>query len=491
MVAACSAIDKDIGRIVRRNQRWGAIRGQAGGRNVTGSKEDRASEDRLRVPAGHLPGEHPLRRELNDEVHSRPFEPMGAPVRLSHLAVLTGEQTAGQERAHLARLCAHFKLPPPDPAATQVMIEMGGFALRWERHTEFSTYGFIREGPFGEAFADPIIKRVPSDWLAAIPGALIVAIHVAVEGRGGPRYAATEAGNLLGTQQGGLPGGNALAGSMMSSGAAAAWTDFTIGPDGFSRILVQDYEMGPRRTGRLVRRLLEMETYRMMALLAFPLARDAAPALTKVGEEISNITTALATGQDSRDDRALLDELTRLAAEVERIGARVAYRLGAARAYTALVAQRIEELREARLEGLQTLGEFMNRRFGPAMRTCNSVQQRLDGLAARVARTSELLRTRVDVQMEAQNRDLLRSMNRRAKMQLRLQETVEGLSVVAISYYAAGLLGYAVKGLKSAYWPAAWPISVETVVGAAIPVILILVWTGMRRMRRRLARDDE
>jgi uncharacterized membrane-anchored protein len=447
--------------------------------------EDPVSEDRLPVSPGHLPGEHPLRRDLNDEVHSRPFEPMVAPVRLSHLAVLTGEQTAGQERAHLARLCAHFKVPPPAAIATQVMIDMGGFALRWERHTEFSTYGFIHEGPFEEAFADPIIKRVPPDWLAAIPGALIVAIHVAVEGRGGPRYAAAEAGNLLGA----VPGGNAPAGSLMSSGAAAAWTDFTIGPDGFSRILVQDYEMGPRRTGRLVRRLLELETYRMMALLAFPLARDAAPALTKVGEEISNITTALATGQDSRDDRALLDELTRLAAEVERIGARIAYRLGAARAYTALVAQRIEELRETRLEGLQTLGEFMNRRFAPAMRTCTSVQQRLDGLAARVARTSELLRTRVDVQLEAQNRDLLESMNRRAKMQLRLQETVEGLSVVAISYYAASLLGYAVKGLKSAYWPAAWPFSVEAVVGVAIPVILMLVWTGMRRMRRRLTQD--
>ena len=434
-------------------------------------------------PLGRLPGEHPLRHALNDEVHARPFEPMVAPARISHLAVLTGEQMAGQERAHLARLCAHFGVATPDPKATQMMIDMGGFTLRWERHTEFSTYGFILGGPFAEAFGDPVIRRVPPDWLEAIPGQTIVAIHVAVEARGGPRHGAAEAAALL--------GGNAPAGSMMSSGAAAAWTDFTIGPDGFSRILVQDYEMGPRRTGRLVRRLLELETYRMMALLAFPLARDAGPALTKVGEEISNITTALATGQDSRDDRALLDELTRLAAEVERIGARVAYRLGAAKAYTALVAQRIEELREARLEGLQTLGEFMNRRFLPAMRTCTSVQQRLKGLAARVVRTSELLRNRVDVQLEAQNRDLLRSMNRRAMMQLRLQETVEGLSVVAISYYAAGLLGYAAKGLKDTPLGAGLPVSPELVVGASIPVIFLLVWFGVRRMRRRLTRDVE
>lgn len=464
---------------------------------MSGSTEDPALANRPeafpgqaslgQASLGRLPGEHPLRQALNDEVHARPFEPMVAPARISHLAVLTGEQMASQERAHLARLCAHFDVAPPPPEATQVMIDMGGFALRWERHTEFSTYGFILEGPFGEAFADPVIRRVPPDWLETIPGQTIVAIHVAVEARGGPRYGASEASALLGA----LPGGNAAAGSMMSSGAAAAWTDFTIGPDGFSRILVQDYEMGPRRTGRLVRRLLEMETYRMMALLAFPLARDAGPALTKVGEEISNITTALATGQDSRDDRALLDELTRLAAEVERIGARVAYRLGAAKAYTALVAQRIEELREARLEGLQTLGEFMNRRFLPAMRTCTSVQQRLEGLAARVARTSELLRTRVDVQLEAQNRDLLQSMNRRAMMQLRLQETVEGLSVVAISYYAAGLLGYAMKGLKSTPWGAGLPVSPELVVGAAIPVIFLLVWGGVRGMRRRMTRDVE
>lgn len=426
---------------------------------------------------GSLPVEHPQRRGLHEEVHARPFEPLTAPARLSHLAVLTGEAAAGRERVHLAGLCARFGAPAPSPEATQILVDLGGFRLRWERHTEFSTYGFIVEGGFEEAFADTAVNRVPADWLAGLPGEVIVAMHVAVEGRDAPRRGVSEIAALFGSA--------ALAGSLMSSDAAAAWTDFRIREDGFSRLFVQDYAMGPRRTGRLIRRLLEVETYRMMALLAFPPARAAGPALTRIGDRLTEITGALAHGETNQEDRRLLDDLTGLAAELERLGASLAYRLGAMRAYDALVAQRLEELRENRLEGLQTVAEFLNRRYAPAIRTCESTQSRLDELSVRIGRASDLLRTRVDVHLEAQNRDLLASMNRRAKLQLRLQETVEGLSVAAISYYVIGLLGYLAKGAKTA----GAPLPPDMVTGAAIPAVVALVWLGMRRMRRRLSRQ--
>ena len=433
------------------------------------------SQDQAR--RGRLPAEHPLRRSLHDEVHARPFEPMTAPLRLSHLAVLTGEDKAGQERVHLAALCRRFGVEAPAPDATQVFVDLGGFRLRWERHTEFSTYGFIVEGGFEEAFSDPIINRVPADWLEALPGQVIVALHVAVEGRDAPRRSVSEVDALFGSE--------ALAGSRMSSDAAAGWTDFRICEDGFSRIFVQDYAMGPRRTGRLIRRLLELETYRMMALLAFTPAREAGPALSRIGGRLTDITAAMADSPDNSQDRKLLDELSGLAAELERIGARLAYRLGAMRAYNALVDQRLEEIRENRLEGLQTIAEFLSRRYVPAIRTCESVQLRLDQLTLRVTRASEMLRTRVDVHLEAQNRDLLASMDRRAKLQLRLQETVEGLSVAAISYYVIGLIGYLAKGMKVA----GAPVPPDLVTGAAIPLVVLLVWFGMRRMRRRLSRQ--
>ena len=93
--------------------------------------------------------------------------------------------------------------------------------------------------------------------------------------------------------------------------------------------------------------------------------------------------------------------------------------------------RRIAELREGRVEGMPTLREFVERRLLPAMKTCETVARMQEGLSARISRASELLRTRVDIELERQNQELLAQMNRRAKLQLRLQETVEGLSVVA------------------------------------------------------------
>jgi uncharacterized membrane-anchored protein len=151
------------------------------------------------------------------------------------------------------------------------------------------------------------------------------------------------------------------------------------------------------------------------------------------------------------------------------------------------VATRIEELREARLPGLQTLGEFMARRFSPAVATCASVSQRLRELSERVARASSLLATRVGIARERQNQALLASMNRRARMQLRLQQTVEGLSVAAIAYYASGLAGYLLKGAKAA----GLPIDLDLAVGLLVPLLVVAVYFAVHRARSGLREDDE
>ena len=145
----------------------------------------------------------------------------------------------------------------------------------------------------------------------------------------------------------------------------------------------------------------------------------------------------------------LLDRLTRLEAEIERLAADTHFRFSAACAYYDLVLQRIAELREERIHGLQTFREFVERRLAPAMNTCRAVCGAPgEPGSQRMARATQLLSTRVDVTRERQNQAVLELMNRRAKMQLRLQQTVEGLSVVAITYYLSSLVGYLAKGLR-------------------------------------------
>jgi len=423
-----------------------------------------------------LPPSHPRRVELNDEVHARPYQALQAPQRASYLALLAEPAEREREYAHVAELCKRYGCQAPPPEASYFVADCGAFRLRWERHGEFSSYTVFADAAGGEPFAQAAADALPPEWLAALPGKLIVAAHAALL-PGAEAHPDIEAISPHFS-------GNTLVGAQMADGGAAAFTDFRIHPDGFSRFLLLDRGMGRRRAGRVLQRLLEIETYRMFALLAFPLAREVGTRLAAAERDLAGITELMVT-QESADEPGLLDRLTKLAAAVESALAASSYRFGAARAYYGLVRHRIAELREQRIPGIQTIDEFMQRRLAPAMSTCESVARRQAELSERVARASDLLRTRVDIAREMQNQELLASMNRRARLQLRLQETVEGLSVAAITYYLVGLVGYAAKALKSA----GYAIDPDIAMGVSIPLVALLAAFGIRYVRRSAAKE--
>ncbi|NFV82037.1 DUF3422 family protein [Magnetospirillum aberrantis] len=420
--------------------------------------------------------EHPGRRALAGEVHARPYEQLVAPVRASHVAILHHGLTATDERAFLTELLAAHGVEPPGENAAHLSRDLGALRLKWERHSEFSTYTFLRFDPFDHPFAAPALELAPTDWLERMPGAVIAALHVAVD-----------KGSHSSDGLSALFDGNMLIGSKVLGGAGEAWTDFRLHADGFGRALVLDHGLSRGQIGRLLQRLVEIETYRMMALLAFPVARHAFAEVGRMDRALADIVTELADPEVEQNDRELLDRLTALSAEAERLDADTSFRLSAARAYYDIVTRRIDELREDRIAGVQTIDEFIDRRLAPAMRTCETAAERQQLLGRRAARAGDLLRTRVDIALEEKNRDLLRSMNRRAQLQLRLQETVEGLSVVAISYYLLGLVLYAAKGLKGA----GLPLNPDLAALVALPVIVGAVILGVRRLRRALGHGED
>ncbi len=428
-----------------------------------------------------IPGvaDHPLRELLNNELHARPAVVLVAPAQVSHLALVTGHAGAERDRSHVLELCRRFDAPEPRDGATFWSADLGMFRLNWERHTEFSTYTFYREAAFAEPFRDRALAHVPTDWLAGLTGEVMVAVHMALESRQCP----PREGDALT----GLFASATIAASEVFDGAARVWTDFRLQGDGFTRILVRDVDLGPNRTGRLVQRLLEVDTYRMMALLSLPMAKSHVDEVTRADRTLAELTQRMTCLEGLEAERELLGELSGLAAEIERIAAKTNYRFSASRAYYALVQRRLDELRERRLGGRQTIREIMERRLAPAMRTLESVGERLEVLSERVARAGDLLRTRVDLALESQNQALLQSMNRRARLQLRLQETVEGLSVVVLSYYLVGLLGYGFKAAKAA----GVTIDTDLATGLAVPVVVGGVWLGVRRLRRASGRETQ
>ena len=420
-----------------------------------------------------LPSDHPLRIELNDEAHARPPEALDAPLRLTFLALYSDATQREQEWEHVCALARRYGHTPP-ARASHYSADFGPFRLKWERHTEFTRYKFIVAGN-GDPFDTPALQAVPADWLAALPGRVMVATHAALlpAGPGEPDHEALAARYF---------GGDALVGAGVASSAGVAFTDFRI-RDGFSRLLVFDRGMTPRQAGRSMQRLLEIDTYRMMALLALPVAQSLTPWLNDAERELARITESLVDSNEASEPE-LLDRLTRLEAEIESRESAQHYRFTAAAAYYELVQRRIDELREERIRGLQTFREFTERRLAPAMNTCRSVSARLESLSQRVARATQLLNTRVDLTRERQNQQLLETMNRRAEAQLRLQQTVEGLSAAAITYYVVGLVGYAAKGLASA----GVPLHVELVMALSIPVVAAVAVLGVRHVRKVVTR---
>jgi len=435
---------------------------------------------------------HPMRVPLSAEIHSRPFLQLQAPESLTHFALYV-QQDQPSQKLHrstqhqvLEQLCMHYGVAVPTPQARYFFHDFGRFRLKWECHTEFATYTFVERSEAGaacgEAFERMPLQHVPQEWLASLHGKIIVAAHVLLC-KGEP----DDVGAVDAIRE--LFQGKSLVGSSVGSGAEV-WTDFLIQPDGFSRFVVRDLSLREFQAGRLVGRMLEIETYRMMALLGLPQAEATQPMLNGIENELADLTAMLVQADqpdgistEAREEQALLHRITSLAARLEKLSVNNSYRFAASQAYFSLVQSRIQELREVRIAGMPTLAEFMGRRLAPAMHTCTSVAQRQETLAKRIARSNDLLRTRVGIEQERQNRKILQSLDARAAQQLRLQQAVEGLSAVAISYYALGLIGYAGKAMKASNLP----VNPDILTGIAVPLVIGGVWLGLRRLHHQLA----
>ena len=423
----------------------------------------------------HHPRQHPQRAALHNEIHARPPEAFDPPLALSHLVMVCDVAEREASREHVAAILRDHHLPSPEPGCTHLRMDVGAFRIRWELHTEFVTWTFSRPlqtEAFTERDPEPASRVVPQDWLAALPGQCLASMHLWVlpidsfDGASLVKHVLQE---------------DTLVASTVADGYGEVYTDFALHADGCSRMVLLAAGMTPRRLGRLVQRLLEIETYRMAALLGLPAAREASAVLAFAERELAELAQAIRSAT-REDEPALLDRLTRLAGQVESQHAATHSRFSASAAYFELVDTRIADIAESRLAGMQTIRDFMDRRLSPARSTCEWAARRQDALSQRVSRMSNLLRTRVEIEQQQSSQALLATMNQRQDLQLKLQSTVEGLSVAAITYYIVGLISYLAKGAHSL----GWPLSPESTAALAIPAVALGVWWSLRRLHRSL-----
>jgi len=421
---------------------------------------------------------HPLRVSILGEVHARPFTAIAVPSRILHFAFDTSGPRAQADRTNLVEFCAKRGLPPPSPGEKHHRAPFGSTVLRWEQHSEFTTYTWeLASDPGSTPFLPDVTSLASLMRQVPQPGPLLVAVdlHLLAEA---PERVAPER----------LFDKASLAIAENADGTAVYATDFQLDPAGFVRILVSDRGMSPESAGALIQRVIEIETYRTLALLGLPEAQRLSPSIGASERRLVEVTEEMQHASDLDSNHRLLDELTALAAEVEAGAAASVFRFGASRAYEEIVEQRLETIGEKNVGSWPTWSLFLARRMKPAMRTCITIEQRQSSLSLKLARAANLLRTRVDVEQEQQNQELLKSMNARTRLQLRLQSTVEGLSVAAITYYVVGLFGYLVK---AGHDSGRLHIEASIVTAAFIPVAALTIWWIIRRIRRRhIAGED-
>lgn len=418
----------------------------------------------------------PMRIALSNELHARPFPRIEAPARAAFLAIRHPDGAARDrvaERAHLDMLLARYSVQnTPAPDGNHFFGQVGKHWLKWESHTEFVTYAIITDGPGETPFDTSIFDLLPADWLAEMQGQRITSGLIHLELMNTPETTRDKLEDWF--------VGESLAASYVLDRDAVMATDFRLDASDHVRMAVfTTPTCGARRTGRILQRLIEIETYTKMSLMGLPMARDLNSALNGIEAKLTHLTASMADDDETPEQR--LDALITVSSALEAQATKTGFRFGATGAYAAIVNQRIQVLREERFLGCQMFSEFMMRRWDPAIRTVQSAEGRLQRMTERGGRASNLLRTRIDVERSAQNQKLLESMDRRADLALRLQETVEGLSVVAISYYAVSLATYLLGPIAEAQ------ILTKPVLTALIvPPVVLAVWAMVRRIKRKL-----
>ena len=430
--------------------------------------------------------EHALRRKLSDELHARSFHEFEGGGRFIRFIFMT-ESTDETIIEPINRFLKKIDTPQITSKEKFKRVEMASFSLRIERHNEFVTIGFIvkgektRTGLAEGAFDPEVNETLPFRLIEEIPAKLFHAIWLEIGGKPPKQLTPAKVQNIIKGRSG--------ASSLISGGEAQVHFSFDIDSNGFSRSVLFNNAIPASRLGRIVLRMVELETYRMLALLGLPTATQNINQLGQTEQKLSDLTHQLTAHISSGNEEVqeLLPELSQMAAKVEQIAADTSYRLAATKAYRDIFLARMDALRTSRLDGHQGLKGFLDRRMMPAMQTCVAFGERLANLSERIARAGSLLRTQTETNIQRQNRDLLASMNRRAKAQLRLQQTIEGLSVAAVTYYGVGLVGHVAKALPLQKWG----LDITLFKALAVPLVALLVWMFLRKVRKAVYHLDE
>lgn len=449
---------------------------------------------------------HDLRSDVSGLLHQRPLQKVSLPSICSSITstwkqatMIDGIMTPmaasrcyrkdyETDFAHLRQLCDHFHVSAPPPGATFFMADLGGVcSLRWERHTEVQTYTFTRSATAAEMQRpfDPAVVPVsllPKRWLQTLPGSVISAVHAAV--------LAEPASCDFDQTAEHFHRSSSITACSVGDGQFHVYSDWRLHSDSFVRFVIQlTPGTAPNRTaaGKVLQRMIEVEKYRVLALMGLPYAQQLTPRVDALHHELQEVMDSIGATTDLHAQRELLEKLRNLIAASLKLSSFSHFRFSASTAYSKVVDDRLDFLQMGRVEGLQSMADFICCAMHPAIRTCDLVASRLEKLESSSQLTADLLRTSLTVEQQSQNIQQLEQIQETSRTQLLLQECVEGLSVVAITYYSIGVLGYICKLLDKL---GVLPAPHEVVLGCSVPVVGLCVWMMLKKLKHSVLKGN-
>ncbi|WP_114563138.1 DUF3422 family protein [Ephemeroptericola cinctiostellae] len=429
-----------------------------------------------------MPIKPPMQSNLYHETHARPYLTVGTPSVVGHVLFWKGG-THSKTLWHIAQsLIAQYYPILTGTTAPFFEYECASHRLRFEQHTEFDTLTLTQplRTIHGIDQVNPLDLLDPTQLQACSQDLLVKTLV----------YVVPDAISSIGIDSGTFEHPQLQAimdpkyGAYVLEKRAAVFTDFDLDTKGFSRFVIANQSLNDSTVGRVVTRLLEIENYRIMALIPLEAARAVSRSLAGMDAHLAQLLNQLTQTSDEPVQRELLAQLLEIAKNIEHHRNQLSARFNASQAYYDLVQFSYGKLYEENFGTLQRLQTFIERRLGPAIRTCTSVKLRLEDISQRVDRIAELLQTEINLQIQVQNTAMLSGMHQSTRMQLKMQKTVESISIVALTYYALGVLGYLFAGIV----PSEYKTMVMTIL--VIPVAG-LIWHMQRKLIHQLHESDD
>ena len=437
---------------------------------------------------------------LIKKLHERPQIPLAdwlrAPAHVHYMAFRMADPPEQRKasREEFRSLLSAFAIEP----AKTVLRETFGYGVKeagtgdrlivvWQAHTEYYNYQIWHlPGPSNPALSFGSISFPDYKFPVTPLGTEVCRLDILLTAESLPSR------DRMRT----LFPGPMLYGSKIFDEQTSLVTSFTPDEQGRERYWVGlgAPQASASRLKDIVDAIVRIETYYHLLLMQKPLfsaAIDQVYKFEQVHLKQREIISGHIAHADSQALQRWLNSLTQDLLKTSRIAGKLHFELSASLPYDKIVHATLASLAERPLESYRPVSDYVLSGITGVADGYQQLLKRIETLRSGFEGIISIIRTRVDLIVEGQNLTLLQSVDKTTRSQVILQHTVEGLSVIVIAYYLAGLAGYVFKGFSEMGWLRNAHIASAVFVPIAIGLAFVITTVSKKYLHKKWSGEHQ